>query len=265
MSRKPISLMVWFLVVGMTAGSALAELIAHYPFEEGQGTTTADATGNGNDGTLNSGVEWVTGYKGGGVRFDTAGERIVIGPLDPTARNNAMTLAAWINWQGQGHSISQQGIIGKRLGWSTTGDTIKWFWQTNPAGDFLFRADYDGGGTSFGWDNALLVPYANEWAHVAVTWDNGAGVQYINGEQVSTGNATLRESANATPVTIGCVDSTNTETFVGAIDEVRIYDCADGRRTGQGHVGRLHLQLCAQPVGWCDGCSSGCDHELVAR
>ncbi len=124
MSRKPIFLMVWFLVVGMAAGSALAELIAHYPFEEGQGTTTVDATGNGNDGTLNSGVEWVTGYKGGGVRFDTAGERIVIGPLDPTARNNAMTLAAWINWEGRNHSISQQGIIGKRLGWSTTGDTI---------------------------------------------------------------------------------------------------------------------------------------------
>ncbi len=226
MSRKSIFLMVWLLVVGVAAGSALAELIAHYPFEEGQGTTTVDATGNGNDGTLNSGVEWVTGYKGGAVHFDTAGERIVIGPLDPTARNNAMTLAAWINWQGRNHSISQQGIIGKRLGWSTTGDTIKWFWQTNPAGDFLFRADYDGGGTSFGWGNALLVPYANEWAHVAVTWDNGAGVQYINGEQVSTGNATLRESANATPVTIGCVDSTNTETFVGTIDEVRIYDTA---------------------------------------
>ena len=163
----------------------------------------------------------VAGYKGGGVHFDTAGERIVIGPIDPTAANNAMTLAAWINWEGRNHSISQQGIIGKRLGWSTTGATIKWFWQTNPAGDFLFRADYDGGGTSFGWGNALLVPYANEWVHVAVTWDNGAGVQYINGEQVSTGSATLRESANATPVTIGCVDSSNDETFVGTIDEVR--------------------------------------------
>ncbi len=212
--------------VGLGARSAMAELIAYYPFEEGQGTETADATGNGNDGTLNTGVQWVAGYKGGAVHFDTAGERIVIGPLDPTAENDAMTLAAWINWEGQGHSISQQGIVGKRLGWSTTGDTIKWFWQTNPTGDLLFRADYDGGGTSFGWGNQLLVPYANEWVHVAVTWDAGAGVQYINGEQVSTGSATLRASANATPVTIGCVDSTNTETFVGTIDEVRIYNVA---------------------------------------
>ncbi|MCU0916093.1 MAG: discoidin domain-containing protein [Planctomycetes bacterium] len=218
---------VWSLLLIVALGSAAgAGLIAYYPLNEGQGTKTADVTGNGNDGTLASGVEWVAGVKGGAVRFDTAGERIVIGPIDPTAKNNAMTLAAWIKWEGRNHTIAQQGIIGKRLGWSTTGDTIKWFWQTNPAGDLLFRADYNGGGTSFGWGNALLVPYANEWTHVAVTWSNGAGVQYINGKQVSTGNTTFRESANATPVTIGCVDSTNTETFVGSIDEARIYDTA---------------------------------------
>jgi regulation of enolase protein 1 (concanavalin A-like superfamily) len=224
MVRKAGSLSL--LLMAALCGAAGADLIAYYPLNEGQGTKTADATGNGNDGTLSSGVEWVAGVKGGAVRFDTAGERIVIGPIDPTAKNNAMTLAAWINWQGRNHSIAQQGIIGKRLGWSTTGDTIKWFWQTNPAGDLLFRADFSGGGTSFGWGNALLVPYANEWAHVAVTWNKGAGVQYINGKQVSTGDTTFRDSASATPVTIGCVDSTNTETFVGIIDEVRIYDTA---------------------------------------
>ena len=214
------------LLIVVFGTRASADLIAYYPFNEGQGTATVDATGNGNNGTLASGVAWVAGAKGGGVHFDTAGERIVIGPIDPSAGTSAMTLAAWINWEGQGHTIAQQGIIGKRLGWSTTGDTIKWFWQTNPAGDLLFRADYSGGGTSFGWGNTLLVPYANEWIHVAVTWDNGAAVQYINGEEVSTGNVTLRESANATPVTIGCVDSTNDETFVGTIDEVRIYNTA---------------------------------------
>jgi len=213
------------LIVALGTGAS-AKMIAYFPFEEGQGTTTADVTGNGHNGALNSGVAWVAGFKGTGVQFDTAGERIVIGPIDPSGETNAMTLAAWINWQGRNHSIAQQGIIGKRLGWDTTGSTIKWFWQTNPAGDLLFRADYSGGGTSFGWGNTLLVPYANEWTHVAVTWANGAAVQYINAAQVSTGNVTLRASANATPVTIGCVDSTNTETFVGIIDEVRIYDTA---------------------------------------
>jgi len=225
MFRKMKWLVVVLLVSGIYTGSVSAKLIGYWPFEEGEGTVTSDITGNGNDGTFNGSVQWVPGYKGGGVRFDTAGERIVIGPLDPTAQNNAMTLAAWINWEGKGHSIGQQGIIGKRLGWDP-GTRVKWFWQTNPAGDLLFRADSanGGGGGGFGWGNALLVPYANEWTHVAVTWDNGTVTQYINAEAVGTGNITFIDTADATPVTIGCVDSTNNETFVGIIDEARIYN-----------------------------------------
>jgi len=168
----------------------------------------------------------VLGYVDKAVRFDTPGERIVVGPIDPTAGTDAMTLAAWINWEGLDHSTSQQGIIGKRLGWDP-GTGIKWFWQTNPAGALLFRADWaNGGGTGLWWGNTDLVPYVNEWIHVALTWDNGAAIQYINGEEVERGNVTFQDTADDTPVTIGCVDSTNNETFVGSIDEVRIYNHA---------------------------------------
>jgi hypothetical protein len=221
--------MKWFaatlLVLGISINAAVAELIAYWPFEEGQGTTTADITGNGNDGTFNGSIEWVPGYIGKAVSFDTAGERIVVGPLDPTAENNAMTLAAWINWEGEGHSIEQQGIIGKRVGWDP-GTGVKWFWQTNPAGDLLFRADNAGGGDSMGWGNNLLVDYANEWVHVALTWDDGAAIQYINAGEVSTGNVNFIDTADDTPMTIGCVQSDYTETFVGTIDDVRIFNNA---------------------------------------
>jgi len=61
---------------------------------------------------------------------------------------------------------------------------------------------------------------------VALTWENGAALQYINGEEVSNGNITFRDTANDTLVTIGCVDSGNNETFVSIIDEVRIYNNA---------------------------------------
>jgi len=211
--------------IGICTDVVQAELIGYWPFDEGQGTVAADISGNGNDGTFNGSVAWVPGYKDSGVGFDTGGERIVVGPIDPTAENNAMTLAAWIKWEGQDHSIEQQGIIGKRLGWDP-GTNIKWFWQTNPTGDLLFRADAGDGGTGLWWGNGALVPFANEWTHVALTWDNGTAVQYINGEEVSTGNVDFRDTANDTPVTIGCVDSTNTETFVGSIDEARIYSHA---------------------------------------
>ena len=229
MSNKLTFFVSFVLVLGLAASMAKADittgLIGSWPFTEGSGTTAADVTGNGNDGTLSSGVEWVQGFLGGAVHFDNAGERIVIGPLDPTAANNAMTLAAWINWEGLGHSRSQQGIIGKRLGWDP-GTGVKWFWQTNPDGDLLFRADSGGGGTGLWWNNGLIASYPNEWIHVALTWDNGAAVQYINAEEVETGNVTFRDTADDTPVTIGCVSSTNDEHFVGSIDDARIYNRA---------------------------------------
>ena len=214
------------LVLGLFTGTAMGAILAYYPFNEGQGTTTADATGNGNDGTFNGTVEWIAGYKNKAVRFDTAGERIVIGPINPSGGTDAMTLAAGVKWEGSGNSIAHQGIIGKRLGWPADGATIKWFWETTPTGDLIFRADFNGGGTSFGWGNAVLASHANDWAHVAVTWAAGAGIEYVNAKQAATGSVTFRDSANATPVVIGCTDSTNTESFVGVIDEVQIYDAA---------------------------------------
>jgi len=220
--------MKWFvamlLVIGICTDAVLAELIGYWPFDEGQGNKAADITGNGNDGTLNGAVEWVPGYKDSGVHFDSAGERVVVGPIDPTAGTNAMTLAAWIKWEGQGHTREHQGIFGKRLGWDPDNDhpTTKWFWETTPDGDLTFRK----GGGAVAWGNGLINSYPNEWIHVAVTWDNGAAVQYVNGEVVETGNITFRDSADDTPVTIGCTDSTNNEHFVGIIDEARIYNHA---------------------------------------
>jgi hypothetical protein len=227
MVRKAGSLSLLLMVA--LCGAARAEMIAYYPVNEGQGTKTADATGNGNDGTLSSGVEWVTGVKGGAVRFDTAGERIVTTGLNPSARNNAMTLAAWINWEGRGGSIAQQGIVGKRAGWNP-GTGIKWFWQTNPTGDLLFRCDTGDAavpGVGLWWGNTRLVPYANEWTHVAVTWNNGTAVQYVNAKETDRGTVSLGgATADGTLVTLGCVDAGNSETFMGTIDEVRIYDTA---------------------------------------
>ncbi len=220
MSRKSISFIVWVLIVATAASSAWGELIAYWPFDEGQGTTTVDATGNGNDGTLNGNVEWVAGVKGTALRFDTAGERVVTTGLDPTAANNAMTLAAWVVWEGQGHSITHQGIIGKRQGWDPR-TYVKWFWEVTPAGQLAFR-NGDGAVNAA----AALVPYVNEWAHIAVTWDNGAVVQYVNAQQVSTGTSAFRDTADATVVSIGSVSATNSETFVGIIDEARIYNTA---------------------------------------
>jgi hypothetical protein len=219
MGKRTTLVSVIALVLGLAAGAAWADMIAHYPFDEGSGTTVEDVTGNGNNGTFSGAVEWVPGVMGSAIRLDSAGERVVLNELDPTAANNAMTLAAWIKWEGEDHaSITHQGIFGKRQGWDPR-TYVKWFWEAQPDGDLAFR-NGDAAVTASG----VLDAYSNEWAHVALTWDDGAVVQYINAEQVNTGTMTFRDTADATVVTVGCVSATNNETFVGSIDDARIYD-----------------------------------------
>ncbi len=41
-----------FLMSLMTASTAVAELVAYYPLNEGAGTTTADASGKNHNGTI---------------------------------------------------------------------------------------------------------------------------------------------------------------------------------------------------------------------
>jgi hypothetical protein len=63
-------------------------LVAAYSFNEGTGTTTADASGHGNAGTL-SNATWVQGKYGGGLKFTGAANSYVSIPdaagLDLTA------------------------------------------------------------------------------------------------------------------------------------------------------------------------------------
>ncbi len=214
----------WLSVVvtmGLCAGAG-AELISYHRFDEGAGTTAADATGKGNNGTFNGNVQWVPGKKGSAVRLDTAGERIVIGKINPSGANQAMTLAAWINWEGSGHAtITHQGIFGKRGGWTAPGDNVKWFWEAQPDDDLAFRT-YS---TSVTVTDAL-VNHKKEWTHVALTWEKGTVIHYLNGVQIHKGSITFNETSNDVLVTIGCVASNNSETFVGTIDEARIYDTA---------------------------------------
>ncbi|MHC4499581.1 MAG: LamG-like jellyroll fold domain-containing protein, partial [Planctomycetota bacterium] len=217
MFRKVKWSIALLLVLGIYTGTAVAELIAYWPFDEGQGTDVSDVTGNGNDGTFVGAVAWVPGIKGSAVRFDVDGERILIGPLDPTAANNAMTLAAWIKWENP-PGQDQQGIFGKRI-W-TPRDRTKWFWEARENGRLSFR----NGDQTLAAPAGTLTPYANEWIHVAVTWDNDETIQYINAQEVHSGNITLRTTADDTPVTIGTTQGS--ETFHGTIEEARIYDTA---------------------------------------
>ncbi|MBC8470233.1 MAG: hypothetical protein H8D56_12240, partial [Planctomycetes bacterium] len=109
MSRNLIYLVsfVFVLSVALT-GTAKAELVAQWRFDEGSGTTAADTSGNGNDGVLEGGAKWVAGQLGGAIEFNGSNARVVAPyiPLD----SRSFTITMWVNpvlYTGEQVVISQ--------------------------------------------------------------------------------------------------------------------------------------------------------------
>src|SRR5262245_53701247 len=96
-ARKPLATKTRLHLECLEDRNLLAGLVAAYSFNEGSCTTVADASGNGNTGTI-SNAAWVQGNYGGGLRFTGALNSFVSIPRVPSLDlTNAMTLEAWVN------------------------------------------------------------------------------------------------------------------------------------------------------------------------
>ncbi len=188
-------------------------LVGAWAFNEGTGTTTADASGNGNTGTL-VGASWTTqGRYGGALSFN--GSSLVrvqdSASLDLTT---AMTLSAWIM------------PTATQSGWRTILQRQTDSYFLNASNDAALRPA--GGGTFGGGTSFVSGPTANPvnaWTHVALTYDGTTQRLYVNGTQVATRATTGTIQATDNPLWIGG-NNPYGEYFTGLIDDVRIYNRA---------------------------------------
>ena len=67
------------LVPSATPAQSAAGLVAGYAFNEGSGTTAADASGSGLTGTLTNGAGWGTGRNAGAVLLDGVNDFVELG------------------------------------------------------------------------------------------------------------------------------------------------------------------------------------------
>ena len=100
MSKKMIYCTCLVFLLGLTTGSAQADLtdglVAYWPLNEGGGTTTADASGNGNDGALNA-PTWDSGKFGGALSFDGVDDFVDCGNSSTLDFGTGdFTISAWI-------------------------------------------------------------------------------------------------------------------------------------------------------------------------
>ncbi|MES2332153.1 MAG: LamG-like jellyroll fold domain-containing protein [Bacteroidota bacterium] len=125
------------------------------------------------------------------------------------------TIEAWVNLADNG---GWYGIVSKEIWGAGTG----WVLYVAQQGLTFTNGGFGNGAISGG-----TIPIG-QWAHVAVSNNNGVATIYVNGNPVASGNVPVNNSS--VPLAIGSRHSNDGSTFGdyfnGSIDEVRIFNRA---------------------------------------
>jgi glucose/arabinose dehydrogenase len=190
-------------------------------FEEGAGTTTADASGHGNNGVLYNmePMDWSAGLIGGALAFDGFDDYVEIS----NHLGVSFTIGCWIN--------SSQAFPQANATYDGTG--IIWADVGGAANDFIVGGTRSAGGTNrlsfFVGGSETTVNGTQEicngqWVHLAVTRDGSSGAIniYVNGALDGTGTGAIGV-LNANPVIHIGGNTLDGRYFNGLIDDVRFY------------------------------------------
>jgi len=219
MSKKLIYLVSFILVLGLVLTSAAKaadpDLVGHWMFDEGSGTTAYDSSGNGNDGTLQGDPQWVEGQLGGGLEFDGSDARVVAPNI--SLDNRSFTIAMWVNavlYTGE-QVVFSTGLTGS--------DNTDMHLRIGGPGS----GNVPSGGVRMGfYNNDLDTPGGlieeNTWYHITFWYDfeNQNRRIYINGVQEAEAAASPYLGTSGNTV-IGAWGTG--QWFRGIIDDVRVY------------------------------------------
>jgi len=218
MYRKLFYLVSFVLVLSIAltnvAKAAEPDLVGWWRLDDGSGMTAIDSSGNGNDGTLQGNPKWVTGQIGGALQFNGVDEYVDVPHAEILTADNEVTVMAWINTERYIGPTGDnwQGILSK------SNDPRSYSFYTEVSGSLHFSA------AGFGPLSTSQVPL-NEWAHVCAMVVGGQIAFYINGEAagLSGSGVTLPGTADTANVVIGRTQEGASRSFLGMIDDVRIY------------------------------------------
>lgn len=208
-----VSLMIASLMfAGSSAAVDLSNALGIWLFDEGSGSTAGDSSGNGNDGTLNGGVTWVTGYSGSALEFNGTDGYVSTGKQLLQAVPE-FTIVLW---------ISKGNVTASRVGLVGQNDTVE-MGLISPTNVQLWS---EGAGTNA--DASYTYP-SGEWHFIAVTGDPTSLKNYLDGQLITTTNVNVPNHGSSTyNVNIGgggIFDATG-NWYTGMIDEVAIFSVA---------------------------------------
>jgi hypothetical protein len=191
-------------------------LIGWWWFDEGAGTVAGDSSQFGNHGTLTNGPTWVPGVFGSALKFDGVDDFVSVPHNASLTVSSEVAVAVWINPQRYNapNGDPWQGIIGKQEGQRS----YNLYTEASRALHFSTA----GVGTL----STATLPPLNEWVHVCGMVVKGTHAYFINGQAAGTGGSgiTLPGAADTANVVIGRTNEGVNRSFLGMIDDVRVYN-----------------------------------------
>jgi len=198
-----------------TTGTSNTGLVAAYGFDEVSGTTVADASGQGNLGTISNATRITNGHSGNALSFNGTNAWVSVNDSAALDLSTSMTLEAWV----YPTSLTTGGktVFSKEK----SGGAVYNLYANEDANVPLSSFN-DGSYRVISGPSQLP---ANQWAHLVSTYDGQYQRIYVNGVEVAKRAQTglIQQSTGA--LRIGG-NSVWGEYFQGYIDEVRIYNRA---------------------------------------
>ena len=196
-----------------------------YKFDETSGTTAADSSGAGKNGTVTS-PTWTAGYTNNCLQFNGTSSYVTVPSLGSSLP--AFTVTAWINVAGiPGGSSWDAATLCGTDNWGT-GDWIAEFIGTGGGGNagklqFTLNGLFEIYSTTT-FDSAS--GNQNKWIHVALAYDSAGGSAkiYINGALESSASVSS-QAANVSLLKIGSWAGTS-RFYNGKVDDFRLYNRA---------------------------------------
>jgi Concanavalin A-like lectin/glucanases superfamily len=235
-----------------TCSSCNMGLLGSWQLNEGTGTTSADASGNGNTVTFSATAPtWTTGHTG--AMTDKA--------LTFTAASSTYINATIGAWFGANQTLSASAWV---YATSTTHGPVFGVTSSKPGGGWNMPFLSVNGANVYGWiyNNTVMTSTVtlNTWHQLTVTYDPAGSPTsrfYVDGAQVATGTGSYSSSMATDYLTTyisGAKPSGVTNSYLnGTIDDLRAYK----RVLSAGEVSLLYAAQTTCASSTCGGCPAG--------
>ena len=214
MSRLALVCIMALALLALCLSSAIGQaenfLVGYWPFDEGIGKETRDASGKGHDGDLIDDPKWIDGKFAKALDFGGTGSYVSVPDDDELDLTDSLTIMSWFK--------INEPIAGQRRVMSKNNSIFIMFDFGGPDSlDFLIKPNND-------FVESTTVFEIGTWYHFAATFDNGKMWMYINGELEGEKDGTPSIEPSDLDLWIGADDwQLPTTSFPGALDDVRFY------------------------------------------